>query len=370
MDIVVASDLHLADGAWTTRPNLVGDAYRSLTQIVDYCLEWHLPLVLAGDLWDVRRPSASAVVQMRQQMDRMEQDRLAVYYIQGQHELDRSTAWMGIQPWAEHIDRKVARVGSEVLYGLDWYPATTLQAELTKVPPEATVLVMHQVWREFMGNIGHPEGSFQDIPAHIKLVITGDYHVARNDRMASQHPDGVLVISPGSTCMQEINEPCNKSFFRVRSAVSSRAAAAIAIPLQTRPYLNFHLTTPAELDCFCDHVATWPALDVRAAELPLVRVRYRNDLPDVYARLMAAVSPNKGHLFLDVDANAEGNETVVDVDAAPVGAYDSMLGALEQLSPPDGETCRGARRLLESDDPADELARMYTEFAATWKPSP
>ena len=36
---VFCADLHLEDGAWTTRPGIYGDAYYSFRQIVDYCIE-------------------------------------------------------------------------------------------------------------------------------------------------------------------------------------------------------------------------------------------------------------------------------------------------------------------------------------------
>ena len=144
---ILASDLHLAPLIWTDRPQIKNGAYRAMEQLADYVTKHRVPLILAGDLFDVRRPPPDAVGVMNSFMSIMERYQIPVFYTQGQHELSRESTWVGTHAWPRHVHKQSFEIGGRKFYGLDWLPRGELQTELAAIPPDAEFLVCHQVWQ-------------------------------------------------------------------------------------------------------------------------------------------------------------------------------------------------------------------------------
>ncbi len=367
-DFVFSADLHGAEGAWSNRPTIVGDSYASLRQIVDYCLQYRLPLVLGGDVIDTRRPPARTVEVYYREMSRMQEAGLPVYYVQGQHELDRLQPWLSVHPWPIWLNELLVPIGTLRCYGVDWQPISKVQERLGQIPDGADCLIAHQVWRDLMGDLCQPECAFSDVPK-VQALLTGDFHDHLIADAAGKDGQPLRVFSPGSTCLQAINEQPYKKFFVIGRMGNQITASSVG--LDTRPLLKYTITTPEQLDEFCQSLAQFPERVITAdfiqdapphTWVPLAWVTYREDLPEVYDRLTAATS-NRAHLFLKPIQQEQ--EVVVNFAAAPTGAFDSMVGALGQLSPPESPTYQGARRLLEATiqgtDPAYVLEEMYRE---------
>ena len=99
----------------------------------------------------------------------------------------------------------------------------------------------HQVWQDFMGEVGKPQAAFADVPENVKLLITGDYH----DAIITKH-NKLTVISPGSTHMRSISEPENKSVVLMTLGESEKQPIQLKqIPLQSRPCIRLDLTKPS-----------------------------------------------------------------------------------------------------------------------------
>lgn len=357
-EFVFAADLHLDDSAWVGRPELGGDAYRALAQIVDYCVQQRLPLILGGDIFDKRRPSATAVWHFCRQMDRMQLENLQVFFIQGQHELDRETAWLAAHRRPTPLHKHLVPFCGLVLYGLDWLPAGQLQAALDEIPASANVLVCHQVWSDFMG-VGRTEGSFSDIP-RVRYVLTGDYHRHEIREVVGKDGQPLTVFSPGSTCLQAIDEPAEKFFFHF-TVQDNGELQQRSVPLYSRPVSRIIVRTPAELDDFCQ--ASREAYVGTAADTRLIlRVTFPDSLPEAYQRIRAATG-DRVHLFTDIKHQAD--ETIVDFSAAPSGAFDDLVSAVRQLRPGENDPVAQATiRVLDSPDIAGEVAKLYQEFMA------
>lgn len=358
---VFCADLHLADGAWTSRPGIYGDAYFSLRQIIDYCIAHKLPLVIGGDVLDVKRNSARPIQQLCQAMERMAAEQLPVYYIQGQHELDRNVTWLSVHPWPQNVNKKLFMVNGARLYGIDWLPRGDIQTAFQEAPAEADMLICHQVWKDLMKNIGRPECCLNDVH-NVRYVLSGDFHVTKIEHSANAQGAPIQIISPGSTCMQDISESSDKYFFLV-----SRDPAGefdfTQVGLRTRAMRAYTVTDAQLLDDLCAGGFAADILSMQDATLPseidkpLIRVKFDKRIPDAFLRINTAVG-DAAHLFCDaiVDktrGEQETNRTVTKND---------LLAAVSDLLQGHPEAFNLATALLGAETPSAELENQFALF--------
>jgi DNA repair exonuclease SbcCD nuclease subunit len=233
--VLIASDLHLSQRIWQHRP-IFGDSYSSWRQLVQYAIDYEVTaVILAGDLLDRQSNTSEPVCEFAAGLNRLIEAGIEVFYVQGQHEM-QEVPWASLAKGVQHINDKLVDIARLKVYGMDFRSATQLQASLAQIPPEANVLVAHQVWSDFMGDIVHSQGSFADIPSHIELLITGDYHKT----VCQQLPSGMQVLSPGSTHMRAINEPAEK-YGHLLTVQDDGSVQWQALELLTRPVLMWDL---------------------------------------------------------------------------------------------------------------------------------
>lgn len=353
---VFCADLHLADGAWSSRPEIFGDSYYSFEQIVDFCLHAQLPMVVGGDVLDVKRNWARPISVLCGQMDRMAAAKLPVYFIQGQHELDRTMPWMCVHPWPQHVNKQSFEIAGVKLYGLDWLPRGEIQEAFAAVPPDTDVLVTHQVWQNFMKNIGRPECSLADVH-HVRSVLSGDFHVTAVERAPNAQGDEAQLISTGSTCMQDISESADKLFYSV-SVIDGRCEITPR-PLKTRKFRSYVIKTQEALDALCagQLTADIAELAVNQPELirvPLIRVKFDKNLPDAHLRITTAVA-DTAHLFCDAIVDKS-------TDLGPAKRAQSsndLTAVLTELLADDPAALKLALALLTAEDPAKELTEQH-----------
>lgn len=357
-------DTHLTRSVWVKHPDLFGDAHESFRQIIDQCLAMRIPLVLLGDIFDSANPEAEDVVFFSQQMERMARQQLMVFYIKGNHD-DTPVGWPAVHPWPIHMVGGTYCLGPFHVVGLDYHKYGELAPALQAVPIEYPLdfLCTHQAWSEIM-RIGHADGSLTQVHRATR-VLTGDYHVNGMWTAVNAQGQPLQAWSPGSIAMQALNEPPVKFFGLVSE---DRGQAVVSnLPLQTRPFFDIRLPTVDMLDQFVTYVTGGqmvvpPGLPEVIAK-PIVRVRYSTDIPDAYDRIMAACG-TQFHLFDEPVPSQE--EVVVDQAAAPAGAFDDLLTALGQLTPPGTALYTAVRRLLESATPETEAETIFQEFIASY----
>lgn len=199
------------------------------------------------------------------------------------------------------------------------------------------------------------------------LVLTGDYHVT--GAYSDHGPAGVPVMaySPGSTCLQALNEAPNK-FLGIVNAVPP---GVDWVQLPTRPIYRYNCQDEASFAVALAEIreplpnATHLPEEIQK---PILQVRFSDKLQEAYSRIVAAAG-DRYHLFDEPQHVAD--ETVVDAAVAtPQGAFDSLVSAVLELSPAGSALQNGARRLLESVDPQAELAAMFKEFESTYGQTP
>lgn len=234
MKILVASDLHLSDRIWRHRL-IMGDSYHAWKQIIQIALDHEVDaVILAGDVLDAQANLAEPIRELIAGIRQLQEKKITVYYTQGQHEYQR-VPWLAAIPgtvWLHTADL-VSPEGWQIV-GCDYQNREGLQTFLRSArATSADILVCHQVWAEFMGDVGKPQGAFTDIPENVRVLITGDYH----ETIIQKYED-LIVISPGSTHFRSVSEPEDKSVVLLSLASRKVAPVIKLIPLATRRRIN------------------------------------------------------------------------------------------------------------------------------------
>lgn len=368
---VMFADSHLQESAWSNM-RVPGDAKYALEQIVDYAVKNAVPAVFgAGDLIDKQKNRAGPINFFHSKLDALEGAGSAFYFIEGQHDMD-DPPWLAGHRWAQNLDGVTVDIGGRKFSGLSYTPAGLLQERLEEVEADTDVLVAHQVWDDWMGDIANPEGSFADVH-RCDAVFTGDLHkfVLEDALGAGDRP--MKVCSPGSTCMQDISEPPNKYFVRYTDA-----GKFVRVPLLSRPVIEFPVIARRDdLDRFADELKSY--LDASTSESasvgrpdyirkPLLRVSYSASLTDAAARIEKLVGQT-AYLFLKENASEErqARSSAAKSSAAAGNAVTPSSALADEVdASAEPEVYALCRRLLAADaagsDPASELSKWKSEF--------
>jgi len=270
------------------------DERHAFRQIIDKAVALKVPVVAAGDLIDKQSNRAETITFLYRQLDRLGEAGLWFYYTQGQHDFD-NPPWLSAHPYAFHMHKKGVTLGDFVLYGLDWQPYGKLQEELAEIPPDANMLVCHQVWADWMGDRAAPQGSFAQIPGHIKCVLTGDLHNWKLEERKNADGKKMLVVSCGATTQQKIDEP-DRHYY----ALLCPDGRVEQRKLNSRLFIDCSLiNTENDIDLFMaelEPTLATAAQKANAMELPVemtkpyMRVSYSSKMPDVVRRVEKAVA--------------------------------------------------------------------------------
>jgi hypothetical protein len=363
---VFCADLHLEDGAWSSKPTIYGDSYYSFKQIVDYCIEHRLPLILGGDVLERKQNQARPIAKLCEGLSRMQTAQINVYYIQGNHEYDRNAPWLSVHPWPIHLHDTGVQFGDANIgiWGLDWLPRGEIQEALKQVPEDTDVLVTHQVWKDFMGSVGRIECELTEVH-HVQTVLAGDFHVTKVAESVNAQGKPIKMLSPGSTAMQDIGEDPQKNFF----VICEHDGEIVFTPkkLKTRKLANYVVKDAETLDELC---AGKLAQDIenmidetRAGQYhadvqkPLVRIKFDKRLPDAYLRLSTTVG-DSAHLFCEAITERVQARTSPSRDAVK----NDLLSAMSDLLTGNVTAYNLAHALLMADEPAKECETQFTKY--------
>ena len=362
---VVTSDLHLAPSAWLSRPQLTGDSYYALCQIVELARELRVPAIIAaGDLINVRRPDPLTIGLLRSQLDVCEKYGVEFLYVQGQHEL-AAPPWLqaahGWPTWLASDSRKTepyALAGYGVS-GLDYQPPDRLGEALKTLPEASDIVVLHQLWREFAPPPMTSDGSLEDVPS-CRLIVTGDYH----QHLMHSVSKTCLALSPGSTCLQSIDEEIEKRVFIVNRRLEVRSETLRCRPvwrsrvLDTEENLEKFLDKIEEkLELFAQQAASLPA----ELRLPIVRMSFSTDLSQAQQRAQAKIGDRAVLFVKPIWPEEEVNSLTRSMrDVALAAGHEGALGLL--LGESESKVYQMAQRLVRLREPWQELAAMREEY--------
>lgn len=369
MKLLVASDLHLSERIWRHRP-IEGDSYYSWKQIVDTAIQARVDgVILAGDILDKQANLSKPALMLAQGLEQLAAADIPVYYNQGQHEY-QSTPWMSLSPATKWIHQKLVTLpGGWKMVGCDYQNEEMFQAFLkSDLAHEADILVCHQVWRDFMGDTGKPQGAFDDVPDNVKVLITGDFHKhqvvpAKNNTMS--------VLSPGSTHMRSIAEPDSHAVFllmlngvpdyRVRS-IKLRSRECVKVDARGLNYAQLQARTDAKLAAAISQAdeARLP----KELRMPLMHLTHTKQDADLVRKWQQAYH-DKAHLFFKqvgetVDEHEENREFLQHMDPTDrVGMLGCVDNFIDRQAHPDRYGL--ALSFLHSPDYEQALHRWVKE---------
>lgn len=363
---VFTADLHLEDGAWSTRPGIYGDAYYSFNQIIDYCIDHGLQLILGGDVLEKKSNAARPIAQLCDGLSRMQAANLDVNYIQGNHEYDRNAPWLSVHKWSRHIHKQTVTINGVRVYGLDWLPRGEIQAAFKEVPEDTDILIVHQVWKDFMGNVGRTECDLFDVH-HVRTVLAGDFHVTKTVTATNAQNQPIQMLSPGSICMQDCGEDPSKFFFVIYGDDNGNFEFR-PVPLKTRKFIDYRVEDQGLLDNLCAEWLTRDISDARSEATqsgyppeimkPIVRMKFDKRLPDAYIRLVTAVG-DAAHVFCEALTNKyDADKRAGTRD----GAKNDLLSALGDLLGDGTDAYKLAAALLAADDANKELDVQFSKY--------
>lgn len=366
MKHLIAADLHLRPEAWARLPRVRGDAYASLSHIVELAISNPVATVwLLGDVFDSATPDALSVQKLHEAAEQLWAHGIKLVVLQGNHDavaivdVDGSnTAWArSIR--AEWAHERVFQLAPGVYaWGMDYTPPTKIPEALQRIPSHVSVLFAHQAWAELQ-KVGHTDINVAMLPPQIRYVFTGDYHVT--ERVAAMGPAGpVELFSPGSTAMQAMNE-CPQKYALVLDTAGG--VIATPVPLRTRPFLKLVFRTPAEFDAY---LAGPPPVfaGLLPAEItkPLVHVQAARTVPKYRERLQQFFGDT---VHLDTLPVADVPLDIqVALDAVPTG-FSTLVDAVRELGHRGGvpaDTVADCIRILNATDRQAELAAIRREF--------
>jgi len=365
------ADSHLDQAAWSSRPTLRGDSQFSFQYIVDKAIELGVDhIVGAGDLIDVKKPDTATARFLRRQISRLQSAQIDFYFTQGQHEYSLPPWLKALHNWPTWSHQKWFSIRDDaVVYCIDWTPADMLQDELAKVPEHTDILVMHQVWDEFMGEIRGCEGSWSHVP-YASVLFTGDYHDThylegdKGRAFVGANGQPLTVISPGSTNLRKVDEPEAKHFFLLFSDWSWRKCK-----IPTRHVLRPVLSDDDDLEDFLSNSEKLISKHCELAEQeglppglfdPIVHVTYPEDLDNAFKRLRRTLAGQGAHFFHKA-IPIETPEIVVSRQRRQEVVERGLTGCLELLVPKDDYDYAPLYRLLSSSDPRVVLKEMRDE---------
>jgi hypothetical protein len=357
---VFAADTHLEDGAWSTRPGIFGDSYYSFGQIVNYCIGHRLPLILGGDVLEKKNNSARPIAKLCAELSAMEEEDVAVYYIQGNHEYDRNAPWLSVHGWPTHLNGHQYVFKGVNVYGLDWLPRGEIQQAMQAVPEDTDILITHQVWDEFMKGLGRIECVLGDAH-HVRVILNGDFHPTKEVAGTGAQGQQIRMLSPGSTCMQDCSESPDKYFF-VIGREDNGDIVFEPHKLETRNFLDYQVRDQDTLDALCAGglTATIAALPKKQPPIdkPIVRVKFDKHLPDAFLRLTTAAG-DACHFFCEALPERRGEAAK---SQGRSGMRNDLLAALAELLGEDTQEYKLAAKLVSAEEPGPELEAFFKAF--------
>jgi len=229
------------------------------------------------------------------------------------------------------------------------------------VPSDTDILITHQVWKDFMGNLGRTDCELTDVH-HVQTVLAGDFHVTKTVESTNAQGKPIKMLSPGSTCMQDMSESPEKFFFVIGRIPTTGEIVFTPVQLKTRRFLNYVVKDQELLDSLC---AGQLVKDINAQldetlpaniNKPLIRIKFDKQLPDAYLRLITAVG-DFAHIACEAINEKYNTARATTRDSAK----NDLLSALADLIPEDSEAYKLAAALLVAEDAGKELDVQFSK---------
>jgi DNA repair exonuclease SbcCD nuclease subunit len=292
--ILHSADNHLMD-RHLTRIDRADDFRAGMRQFVDKAIELKVNAgILAGDVFNNRRPSPANVQFMAQMHERLKQANIPVYCVRGNHDYTDPN-W--VTALFAESDAKAGFLGSDYrryeipcgegqisILCLPYMPKDELLAYFKNNPQKADVVVWHGAIKEMTGFPMDSAVSLDELPVNrFRYWALGDIH-----KRTVVERDGSVLCYPGPTEMCSKDEDLEKSVTLVSIGLTGSVEIE-HIPIKTRAMRCYRFTTEEDLENALVELAEIK----KTAPNVMVFVRYNRGIPRVFARLSALLDPDK-----------------------------------------------------------------------------
>lgn len=362
----IIADTHVAPET-IARVGSSGDAMCSVRQFVaDVTTQDIRNVVFLGDI-NNKTLNRSKVNAFWVEVARLfERAKVKVHFIQGNHDEDDPPY---LSAWEKHchVHQATFSLGGLTCYGLDFQRQDNLATALADVPTDVAVLFTHQGWKEWMRFDDSYQGSFAQIPASVRYLISGDNHKHIFAYKYKRDGGDLLAYSPGSSSMTSIAEDADKYYLTLsasgkieRQKLNTRRVLRLG-RIDTVTQLEGLL---AELPQQIDRLRGAAAADGLPIELwpPYVQISYHYKLTDLTRRVRACVG-NRAFLFWDELQPVEQEDGGSPVVVQATGAITPLTCLDQEVDPQDKPQVHALlRRVLVATNPEQEFARWQEEF--------
>lgn len=263
--------------------------------MVQLCRQLDAGLVLLGDAFNVSHPDSESVRIFREGIAAIRERGLPVWAIQGQHDASNPPWPLALTDGITYVHQQEFQpwANGPIFYGLDQHrDQAKLEQACRAIPAAATILVAHQLARPAFTMDGVWDFDPDWVPAHVQLMILGDYHQAEQFNL----PDGRWLGYSGSTYRCKLDEDKSGTIFCMELAPNSNCGVKMSrIQLKTRQVHRFAIHTDAELQKAVQEVQ---ALPKTFEMLPIVHLRYYTSVEGVVERI-SQVLQDRAYLWLD-----------------------------------------------------------------------
>lgn len=356
---LVVSDAHLTVGPKQR------DAEYALDQVAEIAIANKVKAVIAsGDTIDKQRNRSAPIAYIYRFIEKLRKAKIDFYFVEGQHDAD-DPPWYSGAEHAKSLHKQAIDIEGLTVYGLNCLPKGRLQEELDDIPETVDVLIAHQVWANWMGDIAAPQGEFADIP-QVKYVITGDYHkYVLEKNVRGKDGQKMVVCSPGATYQKAINEP--SEHFCV---LFDTKGAIVPVKLDSRVFIDWSkMITEEDLEDFVKGFeAELTKARATADELklpeelrrPMVRTTYAARLQDALRRIEKTINGRAWLFAKEIPAEAKSQKIARKAGKAETVTPLSVLS--DEVDPKEEPEVHDlVARLLDASDVDQTLATWRQE---------
>lgn len=348
---VFCADLQARESAYRSVKELRGDDLYALQQVVDYCAEHKLALIMGGDQVDTPTISDEHTIELRRILTNVPFEN--TYYVDGNHERGFKRLCMegGHAAVAKNLEDEGCLSIAANIAGYNWRTRRQWEAYLEKYElQKADILILHGFASQVVPALGLPpdEAPLCDMDLEwfdgkYQLVLMGDIHMEWEWR----GPKGTRFLYSGSMWMHRLGEPEAKSFIVVYNDFSIER-----VPLRCRPFLRTDLKSEQDLkiiQTWLDNSAKLPYVSemrrFMGDKLPRLHLEIPSDMP---AALAAGLESLKQRAFV-----FERVDTSHDRDLSEVkGSLDEQVDLSTAL-----------KQLVDEKDPVDSEAAEFVKQA-------
>ena len=235
--LVFCADLQARESAYRSVKELKGDDIYALSQVVEYCYQQQVPLIMGGDQVDSPTISDEHTVEIRKQLLKIPAKNN--WYVDGNHEkgFKRLSLEGGNAAAAHNLEGTRINIGPYSVTGYNWRTRRQWEALLEEQElVSSDILVLHGFASQVVPSLGLPpdEAPLCDMDLEwfdgkYKLVLMGDIH----KEWEWTGPKGTRFMYSGSMWMHRLGEPEEKSFIAVNDDLT-----VTRVPLVCRPFIR------------------------------------------------------------------------------------------------------------------------------------